>query len=61
MDLVNYLHKKVRMILEDGTVIEGVVRGYDTAYDSGDDYDSISIGHYFYFENQIKSIEIIED
>lgn len=61
MKLWEYLDTKVRITLDDGKIIEGIVDDYTDDYGAGEEYDSITIGNYYYPEDQIEKIEIIND
>lgn len=58
MRLWEYVDKKVRLILEDGTSITGKVIDWYDGYDL-DGADEIVIGDHSYPENIIKEIKII--
>lgn len=58
MKLWQYVGKKVKVILEDNTVIIGVVEDWNDGY-TLDGYDEIIIKFYAYAENEIVSIEVI--
>lgn len=64
MRLWEYVGKKVRVTLEDGEILEGVVQDYTDQEDTDNDYDSLDMfinGEYIGVdEPEIKSIEIIE-
>ena len=59
MKLWQYVGKKVKVILEDNTVIIGVVEDWNDGY-TLDGYDEIIIKFYAYAENKIVSIEVID-
>ncbi|MCJ0544438.1 4-hydroxy-3-methylbut-2-enyl diphosphate reductase [Enterococcus cecorum] len=59
MKLWQYVGKKVKVILEDNTVIIGVVEDWNDGY-TLDGYDEIIIKFYAYAENEIVSIEVID-
>ena len=59
MKLWQYVGKKVKVILEDNTVIIGVVEDWNDGY-TLDGYDEIIIKFYVYAENEIVSIEVID-
>jgi len=56
--LWEYVDKKVRLVLKDGTSITGKVVDWFDGYDL-DGFDEIVIGDYSYPENIIKEIKII--
>ena len=58
MRLWEYVNKKVRLVLEDGTSITGKVIDWYDGYDL-DGADEIVIGDHSYPENIIKEITII--
>ena len=58
MRLWEYVDKKVRLVLEDGTSITGKVIDWYDGYDL-DGSDEIVIGDHSYPENIIKEIKII--
>lgn len=67
LKLWEYLGKKIRLIDTDGRVFEGRCNGYTQALDNEPEVASVSIktepgADYAYeiYENEIKSIEIIE-
>ncbi|OUN50788.1 hypothetical protein [Enterococcus cecorum] len=59
MKLWQYVGKKVKVILEDNTVIISVVEDCNDGY-TLDGYDEIIIKFYAYAENEIVSIEVID-
>lgn len=60
MKLWQYSGKKIRIITDDGKIFEGKAYDYIPAQDNTPEIASISIGYNELYENEIKSIEVLE-
>lgn len=60
MKLWELLDKKVHIECVDGTTLEGYVHTHTSALDNDPDPESIMIGCYEIFEEDIKKIRVIE-
>lgn len=60
MNLWEYSGKDVKVITDDGKVFEGKAYDYTPAQDNTPEIASISIGIYELYENEIKSIELLD-
>lgn len=59
MKLYEVEGKNARIILDDGTVLEGFAYDYTSAQDNEPDPESITIGHTEIFAPEIVKIELI--
>ena len=60
MKLYEYSGKKVRITTNDGEIFSGIACDFIPAQDNVPEVASISIGEIEFYENEIKSIEVID-
>lgn len=65
MKYIKYLDKKVKIICKNGNIFQGLVDTITSALDDPCEHDSITVEQdsslYILYDNEIVSIEILED
>lgn len=61
MKLWDLVGKKVRLILNDGKVVDGIILDWTDDYTSISGQEEITVGNQIYAESDFKSIEIIKE